>query len=92
MLDYFAQHKRFPGDARTEPSNDAPLYLGFLMGSLTLMFGSMWVLWKISALLLSAYLSLLGVLLVLTVLKVSWDETGHNVGNDYKNAPPSPGH
>eukprot|EP01043_Picozoa_sp_COSAG02_P059680 COSAG02_NODE_7650_length_2915_cov_1.907670_2_plen_115_part_00 len=91
MLDYFAEHKRFPGESWTEPSEDGRFVSGFLLGSMTLMFGSLWVLWKISALLLTTYLSILGVLLVLCVLKVSWDETGHRVGNDFKNAPPSPG-
>lgn len=87
MLEHFAEHQCFPGEARKEPSHNGRVVCGFLMGSLPLVFGSLWALWKLSALLLTLYLSLLGVLLVLTVLKVSWDETGHNVGNDYNSAP-----
>jgi len=91
LLDHFAEHNRFPGDSWTEPSENGRLVLGFLMGAMTSMFGSLWVLWKTSVLLLTTYLSILGILLVLCVLKVSWDETGHRVGNDYKTTPPSPG-
>ena len=91
MLDYFGEHGCFPGESWTEPSQNGRLLRGLVLGSMTVIVGSLWVLWKISTLLLTMYLSLMGVLLVLTVLKVSWDESGHNVGNDYTNAPPSPG-
>jgi hypothetical protein len=94
MLDHFAEHKAFPGEARAEPSHNGRMILGFFLGVLPIIFSSFWVLYLISGLLLALYLGALAVLLVGCVAFVSWDEeTGHKIGNDYKNLPlpPSPG-